>query len=274
MTQSAPENLKITLIQSDVYWHNIDANLAMFEEKIWQINEPTDLIVLPEMFNTGFTQEAAAWAEPMNSKTFRWMRQQAAQTKAVVTGSYIVKESGKYFNRLVWMEPAGTFATYDKRHLFRMSDEHLTFSAGNSLLTCNLKGWKICPLVCYDLRFPVWSRNKINSDHQLQYDVLLYVANWPAARSIAWFTLLQARAIENLSYTVGVNRVGEDGNHIRYDGKSAVISPQGKVLLHEENAEFIQTITLDYKELAEFRNTFAAYLDSDVFTLADQQKTE
>jgi len=265
--KALPPPLRVTLIQSELYWHNIDANLAMFEEKIWQIGEETDLIILPEMFNTGFTREAEQLAEPMNSKTFRWMRQQAMQTKAVVTGSYIVKENGHFFNRLIWMEPGGNYDFYDKRHLFRMSNEHHTFSAGHALLIKKLKGWLICPLVCYDLRFPVWSRNRMVHENTLKYDLLVYVANWPAARSAVWYTLLQARAIENLSYVIGVNRIGTDGNDIAYDGKSAVIDPKGNALFYKEEDNAIHTTSLDYENLAAYRKKFPAQLDADSFTL-------
>lgn len=265
MKASSP-SLSVTLIQSELHWHNIDANLAMFEEKIWQIGETTDLIILPEMFNTGFTQSAEELAEPMNSKTFRWMRQQAMQTKAVVMGSYIVKENGHFYNRLLWMEPDGNYDFYDKRHLFRMSNEHHTFSAGHSLLIKKLKGWLICPMVCYDLRFPVWSRNRVIHENNLKYDLLIYVANWPAARSKAWYTLLQARAIENLSYVIGVNRVGTDGNNILYDGKSAIIDMKGDSLYYKEGENSIYTASLNYEDLAAFREKFPAYLDADSFT--------
>jgi len=260
--------LKVTLIQSELHWHNVDANLAMFEEKIWQIGEEADLIILPEMFTTGFTMAAEEMAEPMNSKTFRWMRQQSMQTKAVVTGSYIVRENGNFYNRMLWMEPDGNFDFYDKRHLFRMAKEHHTFSAGHSLLIKKLKGWRVCPMVCYDLRFPVWTRNRIVHENTLKYDLLIYVANWPAARSTAWYTLLQARAIENLSYVVGVNRVGTDGNDIAYDGKSAVIEPTGNSLFYQKSSSIIHTATLDYESLAAYREKFPAHLDADSFTLA------
>ncbi len=177
-------DLSVTLVQTTLHWHSIEANLAMLEEKLWQIEGATDLIVLPEMFNTGFTNAAHELAEPMNSRTFRWMKQMAAQTQAVVMGSYIVREQTSFYNRLLWMEPDGAFATYDKRHLFRMSDEHTVFTAGQERLIRIWKGWRICPLVCYDLRFPVWSRNTVIDTGALAYDLLIYVANWPAARTL------------------------------------------------------------------------------------------
>ncbi|HSZ24925.1 MAG TPA: amidohydrolase [Cytophagaceae bacterium] len=256
------QNLNVTIIQSNLYWENSGANRSMFEEKIWSIKEQTDIIILPEMFTTGFTMNASAMAESMNLTTFKWMKQQAAQTGAVVTGSVIIKDKDRYYNRLIWMQPDGKFYTYDKRHLFRMVEEHLVYTAGTEKLLVEWKGWKIRPLICYDLRFPVWSRNKKN-----EYDILLYVANWPEARSIAWKSLLQARAIENLSYVVGVNRVGKDGKEILYNGDSAIISPKGEWLFHKEGAEEIVTYTLTKTTLDSFRAKFPADRDADEFTL-------
>ncbi|MDN5201848.1 amidohydrolase [Fulvivirgaceae bacterium BMA10] len=259
------QDLKVTIIQSDLHWQSVDANLAMFEEKIWQINDQSDLIVLPEMFNTGFTMEAEKFAEPMNSKTFRWMKQQAAQTGAVVTGSFIVQEKGNYFNRLIWMQPDGNYNHYDKRHLFRMSGEHHHYTAGTTRIIQKIGGWKICPMICYDLRFPVWSRRQ--ETEEMQYDLLLFVANWPAVRVNAWDILLKARAVENLSYVIGVNRVGNDGNEIPYNGHSCVIDPKGKELYFNHDEESIDTISLDYEMLDSFRKKFPAYLDSDDFSI-------
>ena len=254
-------NLKLTLIQSDIYWHQIEANLAMYEEKLWQITEPTDIIVLPEMFQTGFTMDHAGLAEPMNLTTFKWMKQMAAQKKAVVTGSYIVKEKGQTFNRLIWMQPDGTWHKYDKRHLFRMADEHHYFDMGMEKLIVEWRGWKICPMICYDLRFPVWARNR-----NLEYDLLLYVANWPAVRVNAWDALLKARAIENVAYTIGLNRVGEDGKQIAYNGHSGAYSAKGETLAFSDQEEMMQ-ITLSGSELARFREKFPAHLDADDFEL-------
>ena len=265
------QDITISLIQSQLHWHEPDANLAMFEEKIWQIKEKTDLIILPEMFNTGFSMAAEQLAEPMNSKTFRWMKQQAAQTGAVVVGSYIVKEGGKYFNRLIWMEPDGQYATYDKRHLFRMANEHHHFDMGNKRLIRELKGWRICPLVCYDLRFPVWSRN-LDPEGELAYDLLIYIANWPEPRSLAWSVLLQGRAVENLCYVAGVNRVGTDGNDISYNGCSAVVDPKGQRLYYAEECEAIHTISLSGEELLRYREKFPAHLDADQFSLKNSSE--
>jgi len=259
--------LTITLLQTPLYWQQIDANLAMLEEKIWQIDRPTDLIILPEMFSTGFTQEAAGLAEPMNSKTFRWMKQQAAQTKAVVTGSYIVREQQNYHNRLLWMRPDGSFSFYDKRHLFRMAQEEKTFTAGESRLIEELQEWKICPLICYDLRFPVWSRNRLLPNQTLAYDVLLYVANWPAPRKQAWKVLLASRAMENSCYTIGVNRVGEDGNGISYSGDSRVVDCRGEELADLTDQDCIHTMELSYDDLAAYRQKFPVHLDADDFSI-------
>ena len=214
--------MHITLLQTALHWQNPVANRAMLEETLFTLPEPTDLIVLPEMFTTGFTMNAAALAEPMNLTTFKWLKQMARQTNAAITGSYVVQENGQFYNRLIWMEPDGQFAHYDKRHLFRMADEEKTYTAGTLRLIRTWRGWRICPLICYDLRFPVWSRSRQIAPHQLDYDLLLYVANWPAPRQLAWDTLLQARAIENLSYVAGVNRVGQDGNQHTYLGGSAL----------------------------------------------------
>ena len=262
------KDLLVTVIQSDLYWHNIEANLGNFEEKIWSIGEKTDLIILPEMFNTGFTMQVEDMAEPMNSKTFRWMKQQAAQTEAVMIGSFIIKENKKYFNRLIWMEPDGNYDFYDKKHLFRMAKEDKKYSPGNKLLIKELKGWKICPLICFDLRFPVWSRNRYDHNTgELLYDILIYIANWPESRINAWDALLQARAIENLAYVVGVNRIGKDGNEARYNGHSTAINPKGRRLFFNEDKEVIRTVSLDYEKIRDFRKKFPVYLDADHFKL-------
>ena len=255
------QNLRVALIQSDIHWHEIGANLAMFEEKIWQIQNDMDLILLPEMFQTGFTMEHKGLAEPMNFNTFKWMKQMAAQKNAAVCGSYIVKEQEKVFNRLLWMQPDGQFKTYDKRHLFRMANEHEHFDMGAEKLIVEWRGWKICPMVCYDLRFPVWSRNV-----DLAYDLLLYVANWPAVRVNAWDTLLEARAIENVSYSIGLNRVGKDGVGIEYNGHSAAYSPKGEQLTFSEKEEIIY-IELSAESLQSFRKKFPAHLDADEFEI-------
>jgi len=256
------QDLKICLIQSSLYWENPQANMSMFEEKIWEIKDKPDLILLPEMFTTGFSMNASTLAEPMNLKAFKWMKQQAKQTGAVVAGSVIIKEGENFFNRLLWMTPEGMFSFYDKRHLFRMAGEEKIYYSGSSKIFPEIKGWKILPLICYDLRFPVWSRN---IDHE--YDLLLYVANWPAARRHAWNTLLKARAIENLSYVAGLNRTGEDGKGLHYSGDSAVIDFKGEELYYFGEKEHHQTITLSYHALKEFREKFPANLDADKFSI-------
>ena len=256
------QNLRVTIIQTALHWHNANANRKMFSEKLAATAPATDLIVLPEMFSTGFSMDAPHLAEEAEGPTLQWMQQEAEKHQAVLTGSVIVKEEGKFFNRLYWVRPDGTYTQYDKRHLFRMAKEHHTYTPGTEKLIVTLNGWNICPLVCYDLRFPVWSRNSAN-----QYDLLLYVANWPKPRSNAWSTLLQARAIENLAYVVGVNRVGTDGNQHPYSGDSAIIHPKGYKLLETAEAEGIHTITLSKQELIEYRDSFPAHLDADAFML-------
>ena len=264
--QSIKQDLTITLIQSALHWHSVNANLAMFEEKIWQIKGATDVIILPEMFNTGFTMAVKECAEHPNGNTFRWMKQMAAQTKALVLGSFIVNDEGSFFNRLFWVEPDGSYAFYDKRHLFRMADEHHFFKMGKEKIIKSWKGWKICPLVCYDLRFPVWSRNNV-IDGSLEYDLLIYIANWPQARVNAWTTLLAARAVENLAYVAGVNRIGDDGNGISYNGCSSVIEPKGTALWFQGDGAAIQSITLDAANLSAYRERFPAFLDADDFEI-------
>lgn len=268
-------DLKITLLQSDLYWEEIDANLAAFEEKIWQIGQDTDVIVLPEMFTTGFTINAQHLGEHMNMRTFKWMRQMADQTGALILGSFVAKVHDKFYNRLLWMEPGGNYKTYDKRHLFRMAGEHKTYSSGESLLVAEWKGWRICPLICYDLRFPVWSRNTYDAvSKRLNYDLLIYVANWPTARVEAWSALLKARAIENLSYVVGVNRVGVDGSSIEYNGSSAIIGPKGEVIFSSEGVEAIKTLELNAHSLQAFRDKFPAYYDADEFSIDNEEFEE
>ena len=254
------------MVQTSLYWEDKEANRAQLEEKIFSISEQVDLIVLPEMFNTGFSMEAQKLAEPMKLHTFKWMLQMSAQKQAVITGSYIVNDGGDYFNRLIWMRPDGSYEQYDKRHLFRMAEEHQHFSMGKQDLIVELKGWKIKALVCYDLRFPVWSRNTVKQE-ELAYDLLLYVANWPAARVSAWDALLKARAIENLSYSLGVNRVGEDGKGIPYNGHSAVYNFKGESLIDLGEEEQVKIISLSAEALKRGREKFPAHLDADSFSL-------
>ncbi|RAU84019.1 amidohydrolase [Pontibacter arcticus] len=256
-------DLRITLVQTELHWQDAAANRQLLAEKLAEAAPKTELIILPEMFTTGFSMNASALAEETAGTTLSWMRKQAGTYQAVVTGSIIVQENGHFYNRLLWVRPDGSYDKYDKRHLFRMAREQEVYRAGSERLVVELKGWKVCPMVCYDLRFPVWSRNSGNA-----YDLLLYVANWPKARSLAWSTLLQARAIENIAYVAGVNRIGTDGNNHAYSGDSAIIHPKGHKLLETSEAAGIHTITLSKKELTEFREVFPAHLDADAFELS------
>jgi omega-amidase len=256
------DDLKITLVQSSLHWENIEKNLAMFSEKISGIAGETDLIVLPEMFSTGFSMQPERFAEPMAGSAVAWMKEQAKQKGCVITGSFMCREEGKYYNRLVWMQPDGTFSTYDKKHLFSMGDENNHYTAGSKKIIEELKGWKVCPLICYDLRFPVWSRNTEG------YDLLIYVANWPERRAHPWKTLLPARAIENQCYVAGLNRTGKDGNGIEHSGDSAVIDFKGELISKiPADKECTETVSLDRRALEEFRKIFPAWKDADHFEL-------
>ncbi|MCB0497819.1 MAG: amidohydrolase [Cyclobacteriaceae bacterium] len=256
------QDLTLALVQTDIVWQNPDANRKMLGDKIRNLNKSVDVVMLPEMFTTGFTMDVKGNAEPPNGITLEWMKQLASETKAVLTGSIIVEENGKFFNRLYWVEPNRQVNSYDKRHLFRMADEEKYFSGGDKSPVMEVKGWKVKPLICYDLRFPVWSRNVA-----LEYDILLYVANWPKARVEAWDTLLKARAIENLCYSIGVNRVGADGVEIIYNGQSACYNFKGESLLEKSANEEIYLIRVSKKELEEYRTKFPAHLDSDTFKI-------
>jgi omega-amidase len=267
------KDLNITIVQTTLAWENVDANLLAFTHKLECIApSTTDLIVLPEMFTTGFTMNASAVAETMNGKTIEWLTKISAEKKCVITGSCVIKDSGKFYNRLIWMRPDGTFEFYDKRHLFRMAEENKTYTGGEKKLIVELAGWKICPLVCYDLRFPAWSRNIPQTPkgalNAMEYDCLIYVANWPERRIYAWKQLLIARAIENQAYLIGVNRIGTDGKGMDYPGHSVVLNPKGEPLSNiKPNAESIETITLSYKELEEYRREFPVGLDADKFRI-------
>ena len=260
------QDLKIAYIQTELYWQNPQANRAMFEEKIWELSSPVDLIILPEMFTTGFSMEAASFAEVMGTTSVKWMAQMAAQTKAVITGSLIIKDKSNYYNRLIWMYPEGNYRYYDKRHLFRYAGEDKHYQPGSEKLIVDLKGWKICPLICYDLRFPAWSRNLFDNGNAA-YDLLIYTANWPERRIKAWDSLLQARAIENLSYVAGINRVGNDENGISYCGHSAAFDFQGETLHASQEQDEVAVVELSYDELTKFRERFPFYLDADHFNI-------
>jgi len=260
------QELRIALIQTDLYWKDKVANLAMLEEKIWEIEGGVDLIILPEMFPTGFSMDAAELAEPMNLLVTKWMKQIASQLKAVVTGSVIISENQRYYNRLLWVTPEGVVSWYDKRHLFRMAEEDQVFSSGEKLPIFEVKGWRICPQICYDLRFPVWSRNRRLAEG-LSYDVIFYVASWPEARISAWDALLPARAIENLSYTLGVNRIGVDGNGVSYNGHSAAYDFKGSRITPLDDLDKSQVLQLNAELLDAYRSKFPAFLDSDAFEI-------
>lgn len=258
--------LNIALVQTDLFWKDPVANRAMLEEKISAIQEPVDMVVLPEMFTTGFTMDADEVAEPMNLTTVRWMKQIAAQAKAVITGSVVIREKQGFFNRLLWVNPDGEVDWYDKRHLFRMAEEDAHYQAGQEQKVFICKGWKLMPQVCYDLRFPIWSRNTIENN-ELAYDVVFYVASWPSPRIQAWDALLKSRAIENLSYSIGVNRVGQDGNMIPYPGHSAVYDFKGETLAFSDQKDEILLVSLDYKKLEEYREKFPAWKDAESFQI-------
>lgn len=256
-------DLRITLIQQSLFWEDKEKNLSLFEEKIDSISEKTDLIVLPEMFSTGFTMNAAELAEGMDGPTVSRMRKIAQRKNCVITGSFIAEENGMFYNRLIWMRPDG-FDYYDKRHLFTYAKENQTYRPGKKKLIVTLNGWRILPLICYDLRFPVWSRRSKKED----YDLLLYIANWPEKRSFAWKQLLIARAIENQSYVVGLNRQGNDGNNIYHSGDSVLLDYTGKQISDPTlNGEFIQTIIIYKEALSDFRKHFAFFEDGDDFEL-------
>lgn len=258
--QQPERDLNVTLIQTALHWEQPQVNRAMFADKIAQAGE-TDLIVLPEMFTTGFSMNAAAHAESMDGPTLTWLAEQAAAHDAAITGSVMIKTDEGHCNRLIWMPPDGRYRYYDKRHLFRMAGEHEYYRPGGERLIVELHGWRICPLVCYDLRFPVFSRNRGD------YDLLIYVANWPSPRRRHWSALLTARAIENLSYVIGVNRVGDDGNALHYSGDSALVDMAGDVVFSAADSEFCKTFTLDAAGLAAWRARLPFHLDADRFDI-------
>ena len=257
---SVPD-LQLALIQTSLVWQGAAANREYFARLLEQARG-ADLIVLPEMFSTGFSMDSAALAEPEDGPTSQWLRQQAQDLGAVVCGSLIIQAAdGSYRNRLLWARPDGSLAHYDKRHLFRMAGEHKHYSAGEQQVVLEVKGWRVRPLICYDLRFPVWSRDAGGTD------LLLYTANWPAARRHHWNRLLPARAIENLCYVAAVNRVGEDGKGHAYSGDSQVLDFQGESLLAAQDVDGVFHVSLSAAELAAYRQRFPAHLDVDSFSL-------
>lgn len=271
--------MKVSYIQTHLYWEDREKNLEHFDDLIHSIGEETQLIVLPEMFTTGFSMNPRTTAEPANGSTLKWMQQKAKEKNAVICGSIAVKDRENYFNRLFWVQPNGEFQTYNKRHLFSMGKENEHFKAGAKKLLTSHEGWRVCPLICYDLRFPVWSRNKFgikkpavgsrqSEEGAWDYDLLIYVANWPEARVYPWKQLLIARAIENQCYVIGVNRVGKDGNGIAHAGESLVIDPKGTVISKSNtNQECIETLALDKSLLDEFRTAFPVGRDADAFSV-------
>ena len=293
-------SLTFTLIQSNLHWEDKTANLKMWEEKILSIKEKTEVVVLPEMFSTGFSMKPEMFAEKMDGPTIEWMKKISAQKKIILTGSLMIEDEGRggssgqnheqdasagktvqaaesvptrFYNRLLWVLPNGQTGVYDKRHLFAYGNEDQHYSAGNKRLIASVKGWKINLQVCYDLRFPVWARQALTppplgeAGRGPEYDVLIYVANWPERRNLAWKTLLQARAIENQCYVIGVNRVGNDGNNIYHSGDSMVIEPLGEILYHKADDEDIFTITLSKEKLEEARSKFPFWKDADEFNI-------
>ncbi len=255
--------LKLTLIQTHLYWEDKGANLAFLEQKIVNLEAPTEIVILPEMFNTGFSMQPELHAEIMEGPSVQWMRRIAMTQKIILTGSLMIQEGDHYYNRLIWMLPNGEYGHYDKRHLFAFAGEDQHYTAGNKRLIASVKGWKINLQICYDLRFPVWARQTSNNE----YDLLIYVANWPEKRSHAWKTLLVARAIENQAFVVGVNRVGLDGNNIAHSGNSMVVGPLGEVLFHSADQESVFQITLNREELETTRTQFPFWKDADFFTI-------
>lgn len=260
------DQLKVTIIQSELIWENPNENRKLFSEKMEAIKERTNLIILPEMFTTGFTMNASNLAEKEKGETLKWMQLEAEKNNCVITGSVIISENNNFYNRLFFVFPDGTYKTYDKRHTFTLAGEHKTYTSGNKQVMIDYLGWKIYPLICYDLRFPVWARNTQN------YDVLLYVANWPERRVTAWDALLKARAIENITYCIGVNRTGEDGNGHKYSGHSAVYDVLGEqVSTPNFEEDFTETIVLQKPHIDKNRRHLQFLNDRDDFNLNDKK---
>ncbi len=258
-------HLKISMVQAELAWENPTANQDHFDRVLAKIGGTTDLVVLPEMFTTGFTMAGNDVAETMDGVSVAWLKNKAAALEAHVTGSLVIHDNGQVFNRLVLATPEGSLYWYDKRHLFRMSGEHKVYGAGLERLTVSIGAWRICPFICYDLRFPVWTRNVEKS-----YDVAVFVANWPAARAAHWRALLKARAIENQAYVLGVNRVGRDGNGQAYAGDSMALDFQGQVIFDARDRPLVHTVTLDKNALENYRREFPAWRDADAWALTGE----
>jgi predicted amidohydrolase len=263
------EKLNFAIIQTDLVWENPNANRAILAEKIRACETNTDVIVLPEMFTTGFTMNANALAETLSGETVQWMKLLAVQMNRVICGSIIVKNNHEFYNTFIWVQPDGIIHHYSKKHLFRLSNEQLTYTAGEEQLVINYKGWNIRPIVCYDLRFPVWCRNRTHPSetYRGEYDVLLVVANWPERRALPWKTLTQARAIENLAYVVACNRVGNDANEIYHSGDSVIINPLGEKLAENSKDEIILYAELSMEQLIHVRRTYQFWRDADDFSI-------
>ncbi|MCH7657955.1 MAG: amidohydrolase [Bacteroidetes bacterium] len=261
------DELKITIVQTNIHWENKNENTEMFSRIIRNMAQNTDLVILPEMFSTGFSMQPALLAEYINGPTVSWMSKIAREYNAVITGSIIIREKNKFLNRLIWMPPDGNLKYCDKRHLFRMGEETQYYSRGNKKLITSWKGWRFRPLVCYDLRFPVWSRNRND------YDMLIYVANWPEARRKVWKNLLVARALENQVYVVGVNRIGVDGRDISYAGESMIVNPRGNIVSEiSAHKESVETISVSLDDLITFREKFPVHLDADNFRIKPETR--
>ncbi len=258
----ASSQLHITLVQPDIVWEDKSANLQQYEHMIAGIKGDKHIVVLPEMFSTGFSMDAERLAESMNGPTVNWMAATAVKHRCIITGSLIITEDGNYYNRMIWVQPDGNIGCYDKRHLFAYAGEDRHYTKGEKKLIAQVNGWRINVMVCYDLRFPVWARNQGE-----EYDVLLYVANWPEPRSLAWRTLLQARAIENQCYVAGINRVGTDGKGFKYAGESSVFGPLGETIWQAGNEVVCKTVTADKETLYKVRSAFPFLNDADKFLL-------
>ena len=263
------QDLKIAYLQSDLAWENPKRNRQLFEKKIRELPDKHDLIVLPETFTTGFPVDPVLFAETIDGETIKWMRKMAKETGAVITGSFLLKDRASFFNTLIWMTPEGEFERYNKRHVFSMGGEDKNVAKGSEKLIVELKGWNICPMICYDLRFPVWSKNRLDNSGGFEYDLAIYVANWPSQRSYPWKALLVARAIENLSYILGVNRVGYDGIGNYYSGNSKMIDAKGKIISEiEAGKNQTASIVISKEKLTAFRTKFNVGLDWDNFEIA------
>ena len=265
----AQENLRIAVFQLDLAWENPEANRTKIDEWIQKANRKMDVVFLPEMFTTGFSMNVAELAESMDGETIKWMKTLCSEHQLALCGSLIIKENGQFFNRLVFVKPSGEIAYYNKRHLFTMANEESHFQQGTERLIVTYNGWRICPLICYDLRFPVWARNRN------EYDILVYSANWPESRTEVWNTLLKARAIENQSYVVGANRVGVDGSNILYSGNSQLIDPKGNILSAiADHHKGIVYAGFSYSELTGLREKFPVLNDADEFVIKLVKATE